>query len=273
MNEQILIEERDRLLANAVEFFVRDSAVVGVFLGGSIPAGKADAYSDIDLRVVITPEEHARFVEDRLEMPKKWGDLLFNEWLEGAEHCVSHFKPFGKVDVFYLSLANFHPSPWYAFPQEILHDPIGVIVDIVERSRKHRFEISEDEIDRSLSKGLAAAHEVYRRIQKDELVYAQSLLNGVRGNVIQAEDWIEKRAPRTGVFPKFEKYASQPMIHVIRESYVGLDEDEIGRALKTILRAYRKQIIELHQQFSLNRSLEKDLYAVDLILDEVRENG
>lgn len=272
MNERILLKARDRLLSNTVDFFVRDPAVKGIFLSGSIPAEEADAYSDIDLRVVVTSGEHARFVENRLEMPKQWGDFLFNEWLEGAQHCVSHFKPFGKIDVFYLSLMDFQPSPWYALPQKILYDPQGVVAITIEKSQELCFEIPENVIDRSVSKGLATAHEVYRRIQKGEWVYAQSLLNGVRGNMIQAEDWIEKRPPRTGVFSKLEKQASQSMVHVIRQSYVGLDKDEMEKTLRELLRTYRKQIIELHNQFSLSRHLKNDLEAIDCILKEENEN-
>jgi predicted nucleotidyltransferase len=63
-----------------LERFASDPDIAGVFLGGSIAAGTADAYSDIDLRVVVKREKHADFVARRREIPKEWPGFLFNEW-------------------------------------------------------------------------------------------------------------------------------------------------------------------------------------------------
>ncbi len=70
MDEDLLIRARSLLLSNVVDYFIQKADVVGLFLGGSIPAGIADAYSDIDLRVVVMPEAHTQFVENRLIMPE-----------------------------------------------------------------------------------------------------------------------------------------------------------------------------------------------------------
>lgn len=64
--------------------FTHDPAVAGMFLGGSLASGTADAWSDIDLRVVVRPERHAGFVEQRLDIPRAWDGFLFNEWLDAA---------------------------------------------------------------------------------------------------------------------------------------------------------------------------------------------
>ena len=134
-----LVAGRERLLATAVNRFTHAPAVVGLFLGGSLASGTADAWSDIDLRMVVRPERHAGFVERRLDIPRAWDGFLFNEWLDGASHCVSHFRPFNKIDIFYLNRAAFQPSPWLAQPATILHDPEMVVADGVARSRELRF--------------------------------------------------------------------------------------------------------------------------------------
>ena len=222
-----LTEARERLLKKAVNYFAHDPAVLGIFLGGSMAAGTADAYSDIDLRVVISPDEHQRFVRNRLEMPREWGDFLFNEWLEGAEHCVSHFRPFGKIDVFYISLAEFLPSPWYSLPTEVLYDPRGLVKDTITKSKGLAFTIPEEEIDRSVSKGLASAHEAYRRLRRGELFFAQSLLGSLRDYMIQADDWIYRRPPQAVRFSGLEKRANPLLIEAFKSSYVGLDAASI----------------------------------------------
>ena len=260
-----LTEVRERLLKTAVDYFSRDPAVLGIFLGGSMPAGMADAYSDIDLRVVVSPDEHPRFVRNRLEMPKAWGDFLFNEWIEGAQHCVSHFRPFGKIDVFYISLTEFRPSPWYSLSTRVLYDPRGLVKDTTTKSKGLAFAIPEEEIDRSVSKGLASAHEAYRRIRRGELFFAQSLLDSLRHYMIQADDWIHRRPPQAVTFSGLEKRASQPLIEAFKNSYVGLDAASIEQALLRLLVVYREQIIALHKQFGLSRPLKNDLYAIDVI--------
>ena len=66
MTEEELIGARDRLLIFVHQQFASITDVVGLFLAGSLAAGTADAYSDIDLRVVVKPEKHRWFGENSL---------------------------------------------------------------------------------------------------------------------------------------------------------------------------------------------------------------
>lgn len=51
-----LTQAREALLGRTVSFFEGQPDVIGIWLAGSLPAGSADAYSDIDLRIIATPE-------------------------------------------------------------------------------------------------------------------------------------------------------------------------------------------------------------------------
>ena len=195
------------------------SAVVGIFLGGSLAAGNADAYSDIDLRVVVTPEKHLWFVDQRREIPKQWSEFLFNEWVPNAQHCVSHFRPFAKIDIFYYSTGLLHPSPWYGLPIKILHDPQGFVADLVTRSKTLRFSVSVDDVDYAISKGIAAIHEAYRRSHRGELLFAQMLFDELRHRVMQADDWLHDRTPETTVLAKFDRRGSSEVLAVLSDSY------------------------------------------------------
>jgi hypothetical protein len=63
--------------------------------------------------------------------------------------------------------------------------------------------------DFSISKGLSATHETYRRAMRGELICAQTLLDKLRQHVMQADDWLFGRTPRTAVFAKFERRGDQ----------------------------------------------------------------
>jgi hypothetical protein len=154
-----LVEARDTLLERTVAFFTKQPDVIGIFLGGSMPAGSADAYSDIDLRIIATPEGQARLVAGRLEWPLLWGDLLFNEWLNGTQHCVSHFRPFLKIDVMYWTPNIFKPSPWFRMPARVFLDREGLIASVLAQSAALRFgPPAAPEVSRVLSKALAGLH-------------------------------------------------------------------------------------------------------------------
>lgn len=265
-----LTAARQRLLAMAMDNFAHDPAVRGVFLSGSLASGIADAWSDIDLRVVVRPERHAEFVERRLEIPKRWDGFLFNEWLDGASHCVSHFRPFNKIDIFYLNQAASRPSPWLAQPTMILHDPEMVVADRLARSTGLRFIHAHDEVGRTISKGLAAAHEAYRRTRRGELVHAHSLLDELRQYMTVLDDALHSRPPQSVVLSRWEARAGNALRDAVMGSYPGLDAVGLGHALRYLASEYRRQIIAVHGAFALDRPLTQDLEAVDLVLDALR---
>jgi hypothetical protein len=265
MDTADLVKGREALLATASQTFSSSLDVVGVFLAGSLAAGTADAYSDIDLRVVVRAERHAWFVERRREFPKAWPGFLFNEWLPGAQHCVSHFRPFNKIDIFYYSADTLHPSPWYTLPVKILHDPDGILADLVDRSKGLEFEISEDQVDHAISKGLAAAHEAYRRIHRGELLYAQTLLDEFRYQIMRADDLLFDRTPQAALRAKFDQRGSPTVMAALSTSFCSYDAGALDSHLMALLPLYRDQITQLHAKFGLSRPLASDLAALDAL--------
>jgi predicted nucleotidyltransferase len=260
-----LEQARSDLLGTAVESFKANIDVLAVFLGGSMAAGRADAYSDIDLRVVVKSERHSHFVLQRREIPKRLPGFLFNEWVPNAQHCVSHFEPFVKMDIFYYDATALTPSPWYRLPIKILHDPKGIVADLVKRSEGLTFTVQEDHVDYSISKGLAAAHETYRRAKRGELFYAQTLMDELRHHMMQADDWLHDRTAETTVMAKFDKRATGDVLAVLKASYCQCEGDAILAVLFSLVRLYRNQVLALHEKFGLSRSLDNDVAAIELL--------
>ena len=106
-----------------------------MFLAGSLAAGSCDEFSDNDLRIVTDRNHYRHYVEERQKTPSRWPGFLFNEWLPDALHCVSYFKPFNKIDIFYYSIEALKPSPWYGLPIDVLHDPLGIVGELIAQPR------------------------------------------------------------------------------------------------------------------------------------------
>ena len=261
-----LVQAREALLVRTVSFFTERPDVVGIFLAGSLPAGSADAYSDIDLRVIATPEEQLRLVRGRLEWPTHWGDLLFNEWLDGTEHCVSHFRPFLKIDVFYWTQSIFRPSPWFKMPAKVFVDRDGLVQRVLTESQSLAFPApSPNEVSLILSRALAGAHEVVRRARRGELHFAQSLLDELRSHMVRLDGWIQGLAPSSSHDLKLSSRLSPTLANALTLSYVGLNAADLDDGVVALSEVLRQQIRELHRKFQLNRPLTSDLSAVDLV--------
>ena len=261
-----LVQARERLLDRTVSFFSAQQDVLGIVLAGSIPAGSADAYSDIDLRVISTPEGQDRLVKGRLDWPAQWGELLFNEWLDGTHHCVSHFRPFLKIDVFYWTPAIFTPSPWFKVPSTVFLDRNGVVQSVLNDSQLLTFSTpSPDEVSRILSKALAGAHEVVRRARRGELYFAQSLLDELRSHMARLDGWIQGLEPSAPHDLQWAARLSPALAEAFARSYVGLSAPDLDDAVVALSIALAQQISELHRMFELNRPVAADLLAIELV--------
>jgi predicted nucleotidyltransferase len=265
ISPEVLEQARSALLDNAVAHFREAPGVAGIFLAGSLAAGSADPYSDIDLRVVVEPERHRQFVEQRRSIPAQWPGFLFNEWIPNAQHCVSHFEPFGKIDIFYLSASALAPSPWYRLPIRILHDPQGIVADLVARSQGLPFVAGNDDVDVSISKGLAAAHEAYRRAVRGELFFAETLLDELRHHMMQADDWLHDRTAEAALVAKFDARGSPDLLAALRASYCPCDGEAILAAVSPLARFYQIQVMALHEKFRLSRPLANDIAALKIV--------
>ena len=257
------VAERERTLGRMIAYFRAAAGTKGIFLAGSLAAGTADAYSDIDFRVVIAPEEYAARLAERAQAAAEWGSLLFVQAPAGSVHSVAHFRPFFKVDTFYYHPNQLRPSPWYTLPTAILYDPEGLVSDLVERSQGLRFTPDAEMVERSIEFGLAAAHEVLRRANRGEIGYALAILEELRRAVIDAGDFLKER-PWYG-FSHLESRVDPTLLAAIQASYCLPDPEAIRRSLAGLVEGYAEQIRSLHQNFGLARELETDLECIRLV--------
>lgn len=257
---------RDALLNRVVTWFCARPDVLGVFLSGSLAAGTADEWSDIDLGVLATEDGFDRLFTDRFEAPRRWGEWLFNEWTDGVNCCVSHFRPFLKLDVCYYSPRTLRPSPWHALPTRIFHDPAGVVADLLQRSRALDVPPWERvEVGRLVSKALASAHECLRRARRGELMMAQAMLAQLRDYMARLDEALRQQPPWVASAGQREHHLDPTLRRALGAAYVPLDAGAIEAALRALAGPLGAQIESVHRTYALERSLESDQQALALI--------
>ena len=263
LNSEELNLARRCLLYKTVKYFLKREGIKALYVQGSVAADLTDEFSDIDFRVVIESKLYKKYISERFSAPKRWGEWIYNEWAVSRPWiCVSHFKPFNKIDVLYLKPEEIQPSPWFLLPAKIIYDPEGLIRQIIQVSDGLKFTIDIEEIDRLISKGLAYAEEAYRRVMRDEMFYAQSLLDSFRQVLMQFENFLENRPHFVS---HFEQRGSKTSIEILKLSYTSLEKKLMLQALSRLLKLYKNQIVKLYKIVYLQRDREADLLWINNI--------
>jgi predicted nucleotidyltransferase len=174
-----LPNEREKLLEAAIDDLIADPNVIGVYEGGSLARGDYDAYSDIDLHIVVKPKTKQDFITEKKRRASKWGNVLFYEGTERASYIVTHYDCFIKVDSWYHEADDLQASIWL---QDIkaYYDPELIINHVISQSRKITFSVSSEDIIFWREKVFAFAHETYRAAKRNELNYALDNLSALK---------------------------------------------------------------------------------------------
>lgn len=128
-----------------------DKEVLAIFYGGSIARGNNDLYSDLDLRVVVTEEAYSKYIANKKERARNWGEVLyFEDRGSYVPYSIAHFKNFVKVDTFYYKPQDLQPSVYLKEEVEIEYDPYELAKDAKEKSQDKNYELTLDEFETKL---------------------------------------------------------------------------------------------------------------------------
>jgi hypothetical protein len=233
------------LLARATEHFRADHSTLAIFLAGSLADGTADAWSDVDMRVVTASTDFVRVLAARRSAAQTWGDWLFDVWDEAhPSYCVSHFRPFTKIDVFYYRPEDLTPSPWYARPLCVLHDVSGLVARVIERSRELRLEVSSDELRILAGKAIAHVHEIVRRTARGELLYAQGLLCALRDHTVRFDNALAGRLTASAPVAQLEHRGlhARDLTQALNASLPCADHEQLACALSGLVTVLRERL-------------------------------
>jgi hypothetical protein len=185
---------RSQILSRSTEVLGAIPSVDALFLSGSLVEGTADAYSDIDLRVVVQDHGYSDLLSRRSVLPCDWGPFLFHQTV-GSNFTVSYFQSLTKVDVFYYKASDLHPSPWYTLGVMPLLDRTGLLREVVTRSATLRFQAPAPEMVSHAAAAVANLVEGSIRHRRGQGSYAIYLAAAAADQLCTLEDKLSGRAP------------------------------------------------------------------------------
>ena len=109
-------EENKRAMQHALDAAKADLQkapwCLAACVGGSFATGKADPWADLDFRTVVAPEHYENILARRYEIPRAWGDVVYEEGVPGRIWAIVHCRPFFKIDIYYHHKDDMPNSPY-----------------------------------------------------------------------------------------------------------------------------------------------------------------
>jgi predicted nucleotidyltransferase len=267
--DQNLQKERDVLLDRMITSLKDKPDVIGIFLGGSLANGNEDAYSDIDLRVVVEDDKLAYYIENKQKVPREWGNVLFYEDIyPKSQYTIAHYDSFVKVDLFFYTSSNLLPSIWLK-GIKIIYDRKGFISKVLQESESMEYAVTQQQVLNWRGKVFAYIHEIYRRAMRGEYYYALTNLNSLRHFIVQGWDMEVSRQPNDGWdWSKIEgerSHLAPWQLSLLASWDCGRDQQEIMKTLASMV----PELTRLHKKLTLKTGLEGEEQLMQQVIDQV----
>lgn len=236
-------ENRYKLTRNIENDLFNDDNVLAFFYGGSIGNNNTDLYSDIDLRIIVKNEMYREYIMSKNNRAKKWGNVIFFEDIPGTTYSVAHYDKFIKVDTFYYKKEDIQPSVWLK-NISIVKDESGFLVNILEQSNQLQYCPTLQEVEIWRNKFFAYAHELYRRINRNEIYYALNCLDNLRLSMVTA--WYMDKGLQPNAFGDWSKYEGERsqldtnQLKLLEDWHSNRDSNNIMDIFRTIIPEFRK---------------------------------
>ena len=257
-------------LMEAIELdLINDENVLAVFYGGSIGNEETDLYSDIDLRIVVKDEVYEEYRLNKKQRASNWGNVLFFEDFHWANYSTAHYRSFIKVDSFYYKKVDMKPSIWTR-KLKIVHDPTGLIHDVLTKSADLMYRPSILEIEHWRTKFFAYLHEAYRRMMRKEVYYALHNIDNLRLSMITG--WYMEAGMQPNTFGDWAKLEgdrsklSDRQLSLLIQWQCCREQEEILNVMKNII----PEFIQIHkkvcEQYGVDENPEWVKEIIDLVM-------
>lgn len=199
-----LPNNRNKLLDAIASDLLSDGNVLSFFYGGSIGNENTNIFSDIDLRIVVTPHKINKYIANKQMRAKNWGNVLYFEDSDPSSiYTVAHYDCFVKMDIFYFTLDDIQPSPWLQ-NIKIIKDTNEVMRAIQRQSMEITYKPTIAEFEAWRTKFFAYLHEAYRKAMTNEYYYALDCIDSLRLSMSTA--WYMASGIQPNTFGDWSKY-------------------------------------------------------------------
>jgi predicted nucleotidyltransferase len=121
-------EQQRALVQRFVSACEKDKRIVAAFLGGSLAAGKADEWSDLDIYVVTTDEDYASFFDGRQAFMQGLGRAVYLEDFNGFGFDMMWFTFADGVEGELSMASESHFDHIHGGPYVSLVDKTGLLI-------------------------------------------------------------------------------------------------------------------------------------------------
>ena len=255
-----LPKHRDNLLENALKDLTSDSNVLAIYQAGSLARGNFDNYSDIDLHIIVTPDNKGDYIKNKRNRARKWGEVLFYEdFNPSSPVVVTHYDSFIKVDSWYHSPQEVVVASIWLKGNKVLYDPNNIISKVIKESSYETYKPSSEEVVFWRGKLLAFIHETYRAVMREEIYYAIANLDRVRWLVVSG--WymeMEQHLDSSyGVWSKIEGERSKLnhwQLSLLENWDCGRNTNEIMKTMVSMV----PEILRLNKYLSEQVNIDED---------------
>lgn len=224
------IARLDEAVARIVDAAVADGLCEAVVLKGSIARGDADEFSDIDLYLVVSPQNRDAALERRERYLAAYGDIVFIEDVD-----------FGLPQKLAIFSDALHVDLYVAEPQQVgnldpvvaAYDPAGIFKDVTPM----RADVTDEELCRCFSSAiycLVEASSAYAR--RNDAFAAKIMSDAVGGLSVLVRSQYDRRYAFLGL-KKINELIPAEDYQLLEDIYARLGRGDCPEAARAILSA------------------------------------
>lgn len=252
----------DALIERLVELCAADERIVAAFLGGSRARGEDDAFSDVDVSLIVADDAYDEVMAERADFVRRLGDAPFIE-------------EFGTLRITFVIFADGTDLELYTFrasdlgsirsgPHRVLLDKTGILEGV-------EFPVEEEDDVETRTEDLRRIlfwfwHDVGHfktAIGRDQLWWAAGQLEALRNYCVNLERLGQGGANMGEPYWKLEAEISTEPLEPLRVTFVPLERDAMLRAGRAIVAFFRERGTIVAQMRGLTYPADLDAVVSD----------
>lgn len=265
-----------RSQTNLIERFVAacraDDRVVAAFLGGSLAAGTADDYSDLDLYLITQDEAYKSFFSDRQEFMRRLGMPVF---AEDFSEFGFDMVPFIYEDGVYGELALAPESNFlhiHGGPYTVLVGKKGLLDSVTFPYFAPGMDDRRREVKHALVWFWLELLHAAKSLARGRVWSGGSYIETLRRYIKTLLDHQYNRSAAPGSWAPLEATISDEDRAVVEATFCRLEPADMARALSALVIAYRRVAPAAAAGFDLPYPKELD-HVVSQIVKDVMERA